>query len=787
MASGSPEYNLLKRLYEMSPRYKLVAIVSSFLVYALALLLADNYVIPQNALLFIPVAVSAFLLGVKRGFITSGIALVMHLVILLFVLRIPVTSRLIYIVIVGAVIVLIVSVLAGFIGELEGFIRRREAAAIESERKYRDIIDTANTVVIEIDGETRLTYINSYGLKLFGYTSEELLGRSILDTFVPREGSEKQDYIEMIDALYTAPNEYINNENENICKDGRRIWMSWSNKPRFEKDGRITGFLALGNDITEFKTMQKTLVESETRYREIVDNANSVILEIDIDGTILFINTYGEELFGYSADEVIGKVYRDSPLTPVDEIEETIDAAFVQDFLNNPDKYVFRENRNRCKDGRIIWMAWSNRALLDAEGNRRSILSIGTDISVLKKTETELIQASRNADAANRAKSLFLSNMSHEIRTPLSGIMGLTDLLLLEKPREMQKKYLSLVKDSAETLLKILNDVLDLSKIEAGKMDFKGENFSLSRLIDKTLEPYIIQTVKSDISIEHSIGTEVPEKIIGDPYRLRQVLDNLLSNAVKYTEKGIITVSIDLKQQMKGISRVCLLFTVSDTGIGIGRDHFERLFDDFSQVDSSYSKRYEGTGLGLAICKKLVELMDGEIWLESEKGKGTTFFFTACFDTERRRKERPRAVVHAADLPPVKPVRILVAEDDRVNSLVITRLLEKQGHAVLLVPNGMEILPALERDSFDLIIMDIQMPEIDGLEAAELIRGHSNPAINMLPIVACTAYTQEKDIEAIYKAGMNGYIAKPITPVDLKLNLNKLMGNREDTNDGSNV
>jgi signal transduction histidine kinase/DNA-binding NarL/FixJ family response regulator len=382
------------------------------------------------------------------------------------------------------------------------------------------------------------------------------------------------------------------------------------------------------------------------------------------------------------------------------------------------------------------------------------------------------------AEAATRAKSEFLANMSHEIRTPLNGILGMTDLVLDTPTTTEQREYLTLARASAESLCDVINEILDFSKIEAGRLDLERIEFSLRHSLDHTLKALAVRADQKGILLQSHIDPDVPDALVGDPGRLRQVVVNLVGNATKFTERGRIAVDIDLESVEP--DAVVLHVTVADTGIGIPPDKQQMIFEAFNQADGSTTRRYGGTGLGLAICRNLVGMMGGRIWVESALGHGSRFHFTA-------RLGRPATVPVAAppDRPGVepdrhrrvgRPLRVLVAEDNSVNQTLAVRFLERQGHAAFVVENGMAALEAIDREQFDLILMDVQMPGLDGLEATRRIREREQQRGGHVLIVAMTAHALKGDRERCLAAGMDGYLAKPITAAALAAEIARAVG-----------
>jgi len=528
----------------------------------------------------------------------------------------------------------------------------------------------------------------------------------------------------------------------------------------------IVGLLArrLRQQRNEAKAQERKLRASEERWQLALRGSNDGIWDVDFTTKVAYYADRCREMLGYESWELANDYRVWQSLIHSDDVEAVSAQALAH--LSGETEMFHAECRMRTKTGEYRWVLCRARALCDASGTPLRMTGSNTDITQQKLSEEAIRNAQLRAEMANRAKSEFLANISHEIRTPMNAILGMAGLVSRAESVEEREEYLHLLAGSAESLLELLTQILDFSRIEAGRIELESVPFSVRDCLNAILVVFSVMAKQKGIALRIEVAEVVPEFVVGDPLRLRQVLFNLASNAIKFTDAGSVVVRVQPGNEpgMETAEGVSLQFAVADTGIGIPPGSSMTVFEPFCQGDGSRTRQHGGSGLGLTICRDLVQAMGGRIWVESPDGGGTTLHFAVRLkQASADDMQRQSAVLdeaHGKDRSSRKPLRILIAEDNTINQRLLDRLLTKDGHEVTIAANGEKALELYCNQVFDLILMDIHMPVMDGIQAAQRIR--SLEADFHIPIWAVTAAAFDNDRLACQQAGMDGFLTKPI-------------------------
>ena len=663
------------------------------------------------------------------------------------------------------VVTLTISLLtAGANGLLRYRVLNRQLG-LEQERTQA-MLDTAVDGIVTIDSGGLIRSFNGAAERLFGWPAAEALGQKV-SVLLPEPGDEGRE---------AQINRYLNighrggmgkeagGDREVLARhrDGHLMPIRLAIGRVEDRGDRH--YIAFITDIADRKHMEQALRDSEELYRSLIANSPGVTFRcrIDENWSLLLVSDAMETLSGWPAAEFLAGHIHCGDLVHLDDRERvnaTIHAAVA---AGEPYAIEYRLMR---RDGGQRWVSETGRGALDAKGEARWIDGVIVDISEAKRLQQQLTQAKESAEAAVAAKGAFLANMSHEIRTPMNAILGFTELLLDTTLGELQRKHLTTVRGSARSLLGLLNDILDTAKLEKGAVELEKLDFSLHAVCEQTFNSLRLGAQRKGLALQLDYPDAEPRFFKGDPLRIQQVLVNMVGNAIKFTETGAVTLAMRVEQ-----SQVHL--RVIDTGIGIAADRLDRIFDAFAQADASTTRRFGGTGLGTTISRQLVERMGGRITVESTPGLGSCFHIWLPLPAGD-----PVATTEEGAQMVLPPLRILVADDVAQNGELLQLMLGRDGHTIRLATNGLEALQAFSQQDFDVVLMDVHMPELDGLGATRRIRqfelSHSRPRT---PVVALTASVLEEDRQAALAAGMDGFATKPIESALLRVEIARVLG-----------
>jgi PAS domain S-box-containing protein len=542
------------------------------------------------------------------------------------------------------------------------------------------------------------------------------------------------------------------------------------------ENGNVTFVLSIVRDIQEEYEAKQNLLRSEEKYRRLVEESTEIIFSLTETFNLNYVSPNVKQFLGYDSEEVIG--------SSIFEFLNPDDLDVFREMLDENTEFLaqnqFLEFRLRHKSGEYKVFNSNGKMIQDKSGIHRYYTGIARDISKLKEAQKELVHAKEKAEQASLVKSEFLSVMSHEIRTPMNAVIGLAHFLMEENPRPDQLENLKTLQFSAENLMALINDILDYNKIDSGKVELERVSFDLRNIVNRIVHSHSFQANEKSLILDCEIDKDIPVTLIGDPIRLGQIINNLVSNAIKFTEKGYVKIS--LKREFSNEKEVDIRFTFEDSGIGIPKQKMKSIFEAFTQATSSTTRKYGGTGLGLAIVKRLVELYGGEINVYPKPEGGSVFDFSICFEFLDDR------VVSDTNQSPkfgisLENASILVAEDNLVNQILIKKFLTKWNTGrIVMVSDGIEALKEFENENFNVVLLDLQMPELDGFSVAKAIRAHPQTEKRNVPILVLTATSLNEIKKEINELGINDFIPKPFTPEVLYTKLLKYLNSKDQPN-----
>jgi PAS domain S-box-containing protein len=578
---------------------------------------------------------------------------------------------------------------------------------------------------IEQDARGVISGWSAESEQLFGWTRAEAIGMQSRRLIPERNRATHDHALETFLAMRDQP--IRRQQVTALHKDGHEFRAEFAIS--VEGSGDTSRVIAVVRAIaTEAKAEAEAAFRQSERFRAILDQIEDGCCVVDLRGNYLFVNDAFCRLYGFDKAEILGSNFKQSSGPErAGKLREMYNQVYTTGQPIKAFEYqIFPKNRP------ALFVEQSISLEHDAQGRAVGFLAITRDCTARKLAEEAMARAKEAAEAANRAKSEFLANMSHEIRTPLNGIIGMTELALDTSLSLEQREYLTMVKSSADALLSILNDILDFSKIEMRKLELESIPFSVRDHLAELLKPLALRAEQKGLEVVCHVLPDVPSVMVGDPGRLRQVIVNLVGNAIKFTERGQVLVQVELDSTGREAS--VLHYFVSDSGIGIPKDKQQAVFEPFKQADGSTTRKFGGTGLGLTISAHLVRMIGGRIWLESEAGRGSRFHFTGKF--EIRPDSTGSEPEHTLTAPDTRTLNILLADDNPVNQSVVMRLLGRHGHKVVVAGNGKEAVESAARQRFDVILMDVQMPVMSGLEAAAILRQREVTDGARTPIIA---------------------------------------------------
>ena len=651
--------------------------------------------------------------------------------------------------------------------------RQAEEVLLKAGALQRAIFDSANFSIIATDAKGVIQIFNVGAERMLGYTAAE-----VMNTITPADISDPEEVIARAKALSAELGTTITPGFEALVfkasrgiediyeltyfrKDASRFPAVVSVTALRDAEGSIIGYLLIGTDNTarklveaEQKKLDQRLRDQQFYTRSLIESNVDALMTTDASGIITDVNKQMEALTGRTRDELIGAPFKDYFTDPA-RAEAAIKLVLREKKVTDYELTV------RALDGKKTVVSYNATTFYDRGRTLQGVFAAARDVTERKRFEAELLQAKSAAESASRSKSDFLASMSHEIRTPMNAIMGIADLLAKTRLTSEQDKYVQIFRRAGDNLLNLINDILDLSKVEASQLELEHTGFSLIDLLSKVTEMVGVRAHEKGLSLVCEIAPDVPVDLIGDPTRLRQVLLNLIGNAIKFTESGEVSLRVTLGGDQA--VPTALRFTITDTGIGIAREKLGRVFERFTQADSSTTRRFGGSGLGLTISRRLVELMGGRIWVESDLGRGSVFAFAVPFEISTEATRRTAEPVGSEAELSLLPLRILLVEDSADNRTIVLAYLEDTPYQVEIAENGAVACAMFAAGHYDLVLMDRQMPVMDGLTATRKIRAWERENDRRpTRIIALTASALKGDRETCLAAGCTAFLTKPI-------------------------
>ncbi|MDX8378456.1 MAG: response regulator [Gallionella sp.] len=626
-------------------------------------------------------------------------------------------------------------------------------ALAEVSNQQQALNEHAIVSITDVNGN--ITYVNEKFIEISGYSADELIGNNHR---MVKSGEHSREFFRGM--WHSVANGKVwHGQVKNLSKAGHYYWVEATVVPFMDQGGKPYQYVSMRTDITAQKAMEQQVLAERRLLQSVMNTLGEGVYVLDVAGNCTYLNHEAESLLGWTAEEVVGKNLHDRIQPVSDDAEEnSVRRCTLMNKMYRSETDFFKH-----KAGALFPISIVASPMRDGE-KVTGMVAAFQNIYERKSAELDLLQAKESAEAASLAKGDFLANMSHEIRTPMNGIIGMTELALDTELSSEQREYLKLVKSSADALLTIINDILDFSKIESGKLDIETIEFSLEQMLRETMKSLAVRAHQKQLELLLHIAVDAPDRLLGDPGRLRQVIVNLVGNAIKFTQAGEIEVAVSCQPKATD-GAVRLQFSVRDTGIGIPEEKFHIIFESFSQADTSTTRRYGGTGLGLTISTQLVQLMGGQIGLDSEVGRGSRFYFELDLQMISR-----KPLADYQQVGEVEGMSVLVVDDNATNRLLLQEMLHNWKMLPTVTSNGEEALAELARAAaagtpYGFALLDLHMPGMDGFDLAERIRQHPNYALKTMMML--TSEEHRGQVARCRELGVSAYLMKPVAQSEL--------------------